>query len=192
MRHASNSRPLPLAYSPPPCSSLKAAWMRSMQSTDMRSKLENSARSSSSASCRCLVAAPPIALMKMLRKCPWQSPIQTPHLASRSLSLSASHASSPILSRPAARAAILTSRFALRAPLQVSLWSTAFSLSLCSPTVDGSGAPLPPSCRCRTAPRAPPSSPRAAPGCAQRARRPRRRCTPRSHLCGVGSESARE
>ena len=111
-----------------------------MQSTDMRSKLENSARSSSSAACRCLVAALPMALMKMLRRWPWQSPIQTLHFASRSLSLSASQPSSPIFSRPASIAATLTSRFALRAPLHVSLTSTAFSLSRCSPTAEGAGA----------------------------------------------------
>ena len=74
LRHASNSRPLPLAYSPPPCSSLKMARMRSMPSTEVRSKGESSARSSSSFSFSTSVALSVMPLMMMLRRCWWQSP----------------------------------------------------------------------------------------------------------------------
>ena len=50
--HAQNSLPLPLAYSPPSCSSLNTARMRSLPSTDILSNDENSERLSRSSSFR--------------------------------------------------------------------------------------------------------------------------------------------
>ena len=84
--HAQNSRPLPFAYSPPSWSSLKTARMRSLPSTDILSKDENSERLSLSASLRCAVAAFAIALMMMFLRCAWHSPMYTLPLSARSFS----------------------------------------------------------------------------------------------------------
>ena len=141
LRHDSNSRPRPFAYSPPWWNCLNAARITQLPSGSMRSKEENSSSSSSSVAFTDAFAAAAMASMMILRRCCQQSPKYVLYFRSRSSSVMASHAALPTFASTATIAAAATMRRVQRAPLHVSVMRTVSSHNRCRPMFSGAGPP---------------------------------------------------